>query len=233
MGGASGLNTVRGQARQQDKGQLRYNWLTERSIRSTVAAEWGVSRSRNRTRRRFDPMKQEVTTYYLEILDPEEFTPSEKELPDLEIREAEIACAGLGRFLYTTVGRDWGWTDRLNWPRAKWLAHLERREVEMWIAHLHVAGYVELESQPEKSVEIVCFGLLPQFLGQGIGSVFLSDTVERTFRGGARRIWLHTCSLDSPRAMENYGARGFKLFDEKTTLEDVPSLPSDQDAWKA
>jgi ribosomal protein S18 acetylase RimI-like enzyme len=177
-------------------------------------------------------VKKQVTTYYLELLSLDEFVPSEKAVPDLEIREAGIASPELGRFLYRTVGRTWSWTDRLSWPRARWLAHLERPEVHMWIAHLQgvIAGYVELERQPEESVEIVSFGLLQQFLGLGIGGLLLSDTVERAFRGGARRVWLHTCSLDSPRAMENYQARGFKLFDEKITLEDVLPTPSVEDA---
>ncbi len=94
-----------------------------------------------------------------------------------------------------------------------------------------IAGYVELERQPEESIEIAYFGLLRQFLGHGIGGVLLSDAVERAFRGGARRVWLHTCSLDSPRAMENYRARGFKVFDEQTTLADVPPTTSGKDDW--
>ena len=175
----------------------------------------------------------QVTTYHLELRSLEEFTPSGTEVPDLEIREARIASPELGRFLYTAVGRTWRWSDRLSWPYSKWLAHLERPEVEVWIAYLGgvIAGYVELERQPEESVEIVYFGLLRQSMGRGIGGVLLSDTVERAFRAGAQRVWLHTCSLDSPKAMENYQARGFKLFNEETALEDVPPVPTDEAGW--
>ncbi len=178
-------------------------------------------------------METQVTTYYLELRDVDGLSRSGAEVPDLEIREAEIACPELGRFLYTVVGGAWHWTDRLSWPYAKWLAHLERPEVEVWIAYLRgvIAGYVELEHQPERSVEIACFGLLRQFTGMGIGGLLLSDTVERTFGSGAKRVWLHTCSLDSPRAMENYRARGFKLFDEETALKDVPPAPSEDGGW--
>jgi ribosomal protein S18 acetylase RimI-like enzyme len=174
-----------------------------------------------------------VTTYYLELRSVEEFEPSHVKVPDVEIREARIACPELGRFLYTAVGRNWGWTDRLSWPYTKWSAHLERPEVQTWIAYLEgvIAGYVELERQPEESTEIVCFGLLRQFMGLGIGGRLLSDTVERAFQDGARRVWLHTCSLDSPRAMENYRARGFKLFDEKTALQDVLDAPTGEEPW--
>ena len=177
--------------------------------------------------------EMQVTTYYLELRSLEEFTPSGTEVPDLEIREARIASPELARFLYTTVGRTWRWTDRLSWPHSKWLAHLERQEVETWIAYLGgvIAGYVEVERQPEESVEIVYFGLLRQFMGRGIGGILLSDTVERAFRTGAQRVWLHTCSLDSPKAMENYQARGFKLFNEETALEDVPPVLTDEAGW--
>lgn len=178
-------------------------------------------------------VKTQITTYYLELRSVDELEPSGSEMPDLEIREARIASPELGRFLYTAVGRSWGWTDRLSWSYSKWLAHLERPEVEVWIAHVGgvIAGYVELERQPGESVEIAYFGLLSQFMGRGIGGLLLSDTVERAFRTGARRVWLHTCSLDSPRALENYKARGFKLFKEETSLKDVPPIPPEEAGW--
>ena len=178
-------------------------------------------------------MKTQVTTCYLELRSLEEFTPSAAEVPDLEIREARIACPELGRFLYTAVGRAWRWSDRLNWAYSTWLAHLERPQVEVWIAYLDgvIAGYVEFEHQPEESVEIAYFGLLRQFMGKGIGGLLLSDTVERAFHNGAKRVGLHTCSLDSPQAMKNYRARGFVPFDEVTTLVEVPPTPADAEGW--
>jgi ribosomal protein S18 acetylase RimI-like enzyme len=178
-------------------------------------------------------VENRVTTYYLELRSVEQFRRSEADVPDLEIREARIACPELGRFLYTAVGRPWRWTDRLGWTYSKWLAHLERPEVELWIAYQNgvIAGYFELEHQPEASVEIAYFGLLRQFMGNGIGGLLLSDAVQRAFGTGAGRVWLHTCSLDSPQAIENYRARGFELFKEETTLEDVPPVPPDDDSW--
>ena len=61
-------------------------------------------------------METQVTTYYLELRSVEEFTASVTEVPDLEIREARIACPELERFLCAVVGRAWRWTDRLSWP---------------------------------------------------------------------------------------------------------------------
>ena len=169
-------------------------------------------------------METQVTTYYLELRSVQELKRSGPGVQDLEIREARIASPELGRFLYTAVGRAWHWTDRLSWPYSKWLAHFDRPEVEVWIAYLDgvIAGYVELERQPAESVEIVYFGLLRQFMGRGIGGFLLSDTVERAFRTGARRVWLHT------RGIENYRARGFKLFKEETALKEVAPAPPDE-----
>ena len=178
-------------------------------------------------------METQVTTYYLELRSLDELKPSGSDVPGLEIREARIASPHLGRFLYTSVGRPWSWTDRLSWSYSRWLAHLERPEIEVWIAYLEgvIAGYVELGRQPEESVEIAYFGLLSQFMGMGIGGLLLSDMVQRAFRTGAERVWLHTCSLDSPRAIENYRARGFKLYDEETGLKSIAPTPPGEAGW--
>jgi ribosomal protein S18 acetylase RimI-like enzyme len=176
-------------------------------------------------------VKTQVTTYYLELLSEEAHTPSRTEAPDLEIRQTGIAAAELSRSLYRAVGRDWSWTDRLGWPLSKWWAHLERPEVEVWTASLDgvITGYFELERGSAESVEIAYFGVLPQFTGRGIGGCLLSNAVERGFNTGARRVWLHTCSLDSPRAIDNYQARGFNIFKEETTLEEIPPPPAQED----
>jgi hypothetical protein len=39
---------------------------------------------------------------------------------------------------------------------------------------------------------------------------------------GARRLWVHTCSLDHPSALPAYQARGFRVFDVVHTEEDLP-----------
>ena len=67
----------------------------------------------------------------------------------LDVRRAEVPCPELNRFLYASVGSDWWWYDRLDWSRAKWLAYLDRPELETWVAYLSgtPAGYFELEAR--------------------------------------------------------------------------------------
>lgn len=74
------------------------------------------------------------------------------------------------------------------------------------------AGYFELQRQDDGSVEIVYFGLVPKFIGRGLGGPLLTRAVEEAWTMGAKRVWLHTCTLDSPRALPGYKARGFREF---------------------
>jgi ribosomal protein S18 acetylase RimI-like enzyme len=124
----------------------------------------------------------------------------------------------LSRFLYTAVGGQWFWLDRLSWDDARWLQYLDRPGVETWVLYVGgtTAGYVELELQSDDNVEVAYFGLLPGFIGQRLGGYLLSVGVERAWEHGARRVWVHTCSLDGPAALANYRARGFQVYDQRT-----------------
>ncbi|NIP15750.1 MAG: GNAT family N-acetyltransferase [Pseudomonadales bacterium] len=168
-------------------------------------------------------MPTEVITHHLELTEPDQFRPAGA-APAYELRQVERPTPELNRFLYATIGADWSWYERLSWSRARWLAFLDRPEVATWIACVDgsPAGYFELEDQPNGSVEICYFGLLPAFTGQGMGGALLSDAVRAAWNRGASRVWLHTCSLDHPSALGNYLARGFTLFDTVRTIENLP-----------
>ena len=85
------------------------------------------------------------------------------------------------------------------------------------------AGYFEIEKRPEGDVEIKNFGLLPAFIGQGLGGRLL--TVERAWAWGATRVWLHTCTHDHPHALHNYVARGFRVCKTEVGAANRP-IPS-------
>ena len=114
----------------------------------------------------------------------------------------------LSRSLYERVGEAWHWTDRLGWGSARWRAHLAHAQT--WVGHLdgEPAGYAELV-RTGGDVEITSFGLLPGFAGRGLGGALLARATQEAWKSGAERIWLHTCSLDSPAALPSYERRGF------------------------
>jgi GNAT superfamily N-acetyltransferase len=168
-------------------------------------------------------MLVDVTTYSLEMLHPSEFKASRLKIENLEIRRAEIPLPELNRFLYCAVGGDYFWVDRLSWTYTNWQTYLERPELETWVAFLNgtVAGFFELERQAE-SIEIAIFGLIPKFVGLGIGGILLSHCIERAWTFAPSRLWVHTCNLDGVQALANYQARGFKLFSQETKPVNLP-----------
>jgi GNAT superfamily N-acetyltransferase len=161
------------------------------------------------------------------MLDRGDLRPRRSERTDLAVRRADIPSPELSRFLYTAVGGPHYWTDRLGWTHADWLRYLDPATIETWVAYVSntPAGYFELERQPRDNVQLAQFGLLQQFIGQGIGGDLLTVAIERAFDLGARRVWVHTNSLDSPHALPNYQARGFKIFETRTETVAVAERP--------
>jgi hypothetical protein len=55
-------------------------------------------------------------------------------------------------------------------------------------------------------------------MGRGIGKAMLTRAAEEAWASEPTRVWLHTCTLDSPRALPNYKARGFEECHRETVL---------------
>ena len=167
---------------------------------------------------------QAVTTWYLEQRSPADLRPARTPQSPLQITRAEIPSPELSRFLYTSIGGHWQWRDRLVWTYERWMQWLDRPQVQTWVMVVSgiPAGYVELEKQPGDEVEIAYFGVHKDFLGRGLGGHLLTAGIERAWDMGAKRVWVHTCSLDHPAALANYQARGMTIYKEETVRKDVP-----------
>jgi GNAT superfamily N-acetyltransferase len=161
------------------------------------------------------------------MLDSRDLRPKRSSRGDVALSLINPPMPELNRFFYTAVGADWYWLDRLPWTYADWQAYLNRQELETWMLAVQgtPAGYFELEAQPEANVEIRYFGLLPAFVGAGLGGHLLTCAVERGFAMGGKRVWVHTCTQDHPKALANYQARGLRLFKEETSIVDQPTRP--------
>jgi GNAT superfamily N-acetyltransferase len=156
-----------------------------------------------------------VTTWFLEMNDPSELQAA-RPVEGFEVRPLERPDPALSRRLYERVGGPWQWTDRLGWGTARWSAHLAQPGVSTWVGYLEgePVGYAEL-ARTGDDVEIASFGLLPGYAGRGLGGALLAAVTQAAWDGGAGRVWLHTCSLDSPAALPSYERRGFRRYDEK------------------
>ena len=172
-------------------------------------------------------MRVEVITWYLEMVGADHLRRLGTPTPEARIVRADIPSPELSRFLYTAVGGQWYWTNRLSWDYSRWLLYLDRPAVETLVLYVSgtPAGYVELEVQPDDNVEVAYFGLLPRFIGQRLGGYLLSAGVDRAWAQGAQRVWVHTCSLDGPNALGNYQARGFRVYAHSSDWVELPSSP--------
>ncbi|MBN2011706.1 GNAT family N-acetyltransferase [candidate division KSB1 bacterium] len=169
-------------------------------------------------------MRAKVKVTYLEMNSISEYQPKKIDGLHLRVDEVKLPLPSYNKFLYIAVGSKWNWRDKLAWPDARWHRYVNMPELRTWVAYLEgtPCGYFELMKQHNGFVEIEYFGLLPQFIGRGLGGHLLSEAIEQSWGMGAKRIWLHTCDLDHPAALQNYLARGFKIY---KTREEITTIP--------
>lgn len=168
-----------------------------------------------------------VVTTWMALSSPADFRAPAVIPPGLTLSGPAAESPELNRFFYTAVGGDWCWTDRLEWTYDQWTEWLSRpghRTVVLSVEGVPV-GFAELAQSADETVEIVLFGLLPQWTGRGLGGPSLALVVGQAWEMGATRIVLNTCSLDHPHALDNYKARGFEIVRTAESVKVVPDTP--------
>jgi GNAT superfamily N-acetyltransferase len=163
----------------------------------------------------------DVTVYYLEM-----FACPERTVP--------APCAGLSvhyvahptveyyRTLYDAVGKDYRWLSRRKMSDQALAAIIgdPRDEIHVLSVDGQTAGFAELDRRQPDEVELVQFGLLPSFIGKGLGKWFLNWTISRAFSNQPKRFWLHTCTFDHPAALPNYLNAGFVEYNREIIRRD-------------
>jgi GNAT superfamily N-acetyltransferase len=143
---------------------------------------------------------------------------------DLEIHRARAPTVSFYRYLYAAVGEHWTWTVRRCLSDAALAAILRDPKVEvnvLWVAGVP-AGYAEFDRRTPPDIEIGYFGLMPEFIGQGLGGYLLDWAIHHAWRMQPRRLWLHTCDLDHPRALGLYQRSGFRIYDRRMSTQELP-----------
>jgi GNAT superfamily N-acetyltransferase len=163
-------------------------------------------------------MPRQAVRTYLEMTARAELSPAEAPPGDVTLERRDQCPPALWRRLYTEVGRDYHWVDRLAWTDDEIVRYLADPRLELWILSEagEPAGYFELRAGDDGAVEIAYFGLMPHAVGRGLGRFMLTRAVERAWDRGATRVWLHTSSLDHSSALSNYLARGFSIWKQET-----------------
>lgn len=155
-----------------------------------------------------------LITTYLEITDPAQFRPAYLEdKSSASIIRMERPDVAFYQFLYRAVGEVWRWRDRLLIAEEELYEILSAPGLTVDVLYVDgvPAGYIEL-SRVGVDTEIGYFGLRPAFIGRGLGKHLLSYGIEQAWQDGAERVWVHTCNLDGPYALDNYTRRGFRVY---------------------
>lgn len=165
----------------------------------------------------------DVTVFYLEMRAPRLRTvPPPRE--GLTVAPARRPTVAFYRFLYHTVGQEYHWYSRGRLADAELAAVLNHplNEVHVLYDQGTPAGFAELDRRVQGAIELVQFGLMPDFIGQGLGQYFLQWAIDRAWSYQPERVWLHTCTLDHPAALPNYLKAGFRLYKEERIQRDIP-----------
>jgi len=163
-------------------------------------------------------MKKEVITTYLEICDRDSINAKISDDSQFRIGECTAGQWQFNKFLYKYVGGPWQWKEKLSFTAQQWIEYVQNPNVRTWVAYQcgSIAGYYELVKDEENDVEIRYFGMTPEFIGKGFGGAMLTAAIRSGFDWQAKRVWVHTCTLDHENAKANYISRGMRVYKEET-----------------
>ena len=164
-------------------------------------------------------MTQEVQRNYLQINSIQDLNEVVDCSEDYSLNLLEPINFQLNKFFYKNIGKKHKWIDRLIWTENQWIDYISSENVKTYVFKYKddLAGFFELIFHTEKKeVEIAYFGLLEEFQNKKLGSYLLSQAIKKSFKENINRVWVHTCSLDHKHALNNYIARGMKIFKTET-----------------
>ncbi len=160
-------------------------------------------------------MTEEVKRNYLEISSLNDLKEGKKPSENYSLNLIDTTNFQLNKFFYKNIGKRHKWEDRLIWNEQTWIDYVSSKKVKTYVLKNKddLVGFFELIFHFEqKEVEIAYFGILEEYQNKKLGSFLLSEAIKKSFIENINRVWLHTCSLDHKNALNNYIARGMKIF---------------------
>ena len=133
------------------------------------------------------------------------------------------------RYLYNTVGQEWLWYERRQINDEALTKIICDKSVSLDVLYCGgvPAGYVELDARMLPAVEVSYLGLIPEFIGRGLGRYIIDWAIDTAWELEPERVWIHTCNLDHPAALPMYQKAGFSVFNRQTlTIPNPRLLPS-------
>jgi GNAT superfamily N-acetyltransferase len=122
------------------------------------------------------------------------------------------------RALFERVGARWMWFSRAVMHDDMLLAIIHDPLVEVYAVvdptGMEV-GMLELDFRVASQAEIAFFGLITELAGKKLGRWLMAETLARAWHKDVKRVWVHTCTLDHPSALNFYRHQGFVAFERQ------------------
>ena len=168
--------------------------------------------------------KLKIATTYLEMRErprPRELQPP---APNIFIIQLSRPTVSFYRYLYNTVGGPWLWYERRQMSDKQLRRIIQNPQVEIYVLFSNCvpAGYAELDRRQEPDIELAYFGIMPEFIGQRLGPFLLNWIIDKAWHYHPQRFWLHTCTLDHPKALAIYQQAGFVPYKQEEKIVDDP-----------
>lgn len=144
----------------------------------------------------------------------------------MALMAAEHCTVSFYRYLYNTVGEPWLWFERRQLSDDALRAAIDRPEIEIGVLYAGgvPAGYFELDCSDGAHIELAYFGLVPDFIGRGLGPYLLQAALDAAWVRHPQRVWVHTCTFDHPKALNLYQRAGFRVYQRRAVSFPDPRL---------
>lgn len=168
----------------------------------------------------------ETVITYLEMRAPPGHAHLSPAAKGLAFLKAEHPTLSFYRYLYETVGAPWLWYERRGLSDDALAAIITDDAVDISVLYVGgvPAGYVELDRRDPADIELAYLGLIPDFIGRGLGAFLLNQAIESAWTHEPHRLWLHSCTFDHPKALAIYQRTGFVPYRQEIVRFDDPRL---------
>ena len=117
--------------------------------------------------------------------------------------------------IYNAIGGTYDWSGRLIISKDEVMEILNSETTDIYYNYIDnkMIGYFEFDFTD--NAEIIYFGLMPDFIGKGLGKKMMNNALDILKSKNIDEVMLHTCSLDHKNALKFYKKCGFEVFHEK------------------
>jgi GNAT superfamily N-acetyltransferase len=142
----------------------------------------------------------------------------------IALLRAERPTLSFYRYLYNTIGEDWMWYLRREMDDETVLSIIHHEDVQIHVLYVDgaPAGFCELDYREAPDMQLSFIGLLPEFIGRGLGRFFLRWAIDQAWTFNPKRLWMNTCTEDHPNALPMYQRAGFVVYAQETIEIDDP-----------